>query len=227
MKKLLLLAVALLGTAYAQAQTITADDVKALKGKGDVNIAVALGSSGDAVRDVQFSFVVPTGLNLGTPTVGDATTDAGAGAYAVAISDPTAVTGGNKYTVVVYSEDGEFFNDGTILNIPVTIPTDYADLWTTTSCSLEGIAYTVDDATETAVADDAYSVLVGLFGDVDKNKSIGVGDISGVADLVANGTTSTYADAAFAADTDGNNSIGVGDISAIASYIANGSWPTE
>lgn len=175
MKKLLLMAVALLGTYAAQAQTISVEDVLAVDGKNpaiQVNIANTTGDE----RDAQFTFVVPTGVTIGTPAVGSATDDAGSGAYAVALSDPTTVTGGTQYTAVVYSEQGEFFNNGVILNIPVTIPADFSDYWNETTHALSGIHYTVDDATETTPADDAYTFQVGLLGDANKDKSVDFGD---------------------------------------------------
>jgi len=225
MKKLLLMAVALLGSYAAQAQTI-GNEGTAVTGKTGT-MTINLNGVSDA-RDMQFSVLVPTGITLGTVD-GSCVADDTDMYDGVAISDGEAVTGGTKYTVVIYSTEAEKTDGGKILNLPVTITSNYAGgYWgSTTPATISDAKFTNDAAEETVANAGTYAFVVGLFGDVDKNSSIGVGDISGVADLVANGASSAYANASFVADTDGNNSIGVGDISAIASYIANGSWPTE
>lgn len=192
MKKLLLLAVSLLGMASAQAQTITAEDVIALPGQSGT-ISVDLATNGESgIRDAQFSFVVPTGLTLGTPGVGDATEEAGGeGSYTVAISDGETLGNGTKYTVVVYSTDANNFNDGAILNIPVSVPADYSGTYwdETTAYDLNGIAYTVENATETAVAADTYKFEVGLLGDVNKSGDVAFADAGLIFQYMEAGTT--------------------------------------
>lgn len=216
MKKLLLMAVALLGTYAAQAQTISVEDVLAVDGKNpaiQVNIANTTGDE----RDAQFTFVVPTGVTIGTPAIGSATTDAG-GAYAVALSDPTTVTGGTQYTAVVYSEQGEYFNDGVILNIPVDV-SNVSAYWNETTHALSGIHYTVDDATETTPADDAYTFQVGLLGDVDKSSGVDFDDITGVLGYIAAPTT--VDDFALSiANVTGDSAIDFDDITGILNIIA-------
>ena len=219
MKKLLLMAVALLGTYAAQAQTISVEDVLAVDGKNpaiQVNIANTTGDE----RDAQFTFVVPTGVTIGTPAVGSATDNAGSGAYAVALSDPSTVTGGTQYTAVVYSEQGEFFNDGVVLNIPVEIPADFSDYWNETTHALSGIHYTVDDATETTPADDAYKFQVGLIGDVDKSSGVDFFDISEVLNYIADPTTVDAFALTIADLVDNKGTIDFFDISAILDIIA-------
>lgn len=217
MKKLLLMAVALLGTYAAQAQTISVEDVLAVDGKNpaiQVNIASTTGDE----RDAQFTFVVPTGVTIGTPAVGSATDNAGSGAYAVALSDPSTVTGGTQYTAVVYSEQGEFFNDGVILNIPVDV-SNVSTYWNETTHALSGIHYTVDDATETTPADDAYTFQVGLLGDVDKSGSVNFSDVSAALDYVAAPST-VDSFALMIADIAADNTINFTDVSGMLDIIA-------
>ncbi len=218
MKKLLLLAVSLLGMASAQAQTITAEDVIALPGQSGT-ISVDLATNGESgIRDAQFSFVVPAGLTLGTPEVGDATEEAGGeGSYTVAISDGETLGNGTKYTVVVYSTDANNFNDGAILNIPVSVPADYSGTYwdETTAYDLNGIAYTVEDATETAVAADTYKFEVGLLGDFDKSGDITFDDITGLYNYM-----STPGDFPFVcADVSGDNVVGFDDATGILNIM--------
>ena len=228
MKKLLLMAVALLGTYAAQAQTISVEDVLAVDGKNpaiQVNIANTTGDE----RDAQFTFVVPTGVTIGTPAVGSATDDAGSGAYAVALSDPTTVTGGKQYTAVVYSEQGEFFNDGVVLNIPVTIPADFSDYWNETTHALSGIHYTVDDATETTPADDAYTFQVGILGDVNKNGEVALADAGLIYQYMESTTTpASLGNFAVICDLNEDGSFSLADAGLIYNIIeANGSSVKE
>ena len=213
MKKLLLLAVSLLGMASAQAQTITAEDVEALKGKDAGVISVALATNGaSGIRDAQFSFVVPTGLTLGTIEKGEAATDNGDEAYTYAISDGVPVTNGTKYTVVVYSTDAENFVDGAILNIPVSVPADYSGTyWAETAYDLDGIAYTVEDATETAVAADTYKFEVGLLGDANKSGSVTADDATAILSAYLGTLDSTAPFSALAANA---NEDAAGDVTA-------------
>jgi len=220
MKKLLLMAVALLGTYAAQAQTISVEDVLAVDGQNPA-IQVNIASTSGQVRDAQFTFVVPTGVTMGTPAVGSATDNAGSGAYAVALSDPTTVTGGTQYTAVVYSEQGEFFNDGVVLNIPVTIPADFSDYWNETTHALSGIHYTVDDATETTPADDAYTFQVGILGDANKDKSVDLGDAKVIYNYIKNGTTpASLNNFAMIVNLNGGDDFDLGDAKAIYNIIA-------
>lgn len=211
MKKLLLMAVALLGSYAAQAQTISVEDVLAVAGKNpaiQVNIANTTGDE----RDAQFTFVVPTGVTIGTPAIGSATENAGSGAYAVALSDFTTVTGGKQYTAVVYSEQGEFFNDGVVLNIPVEIPADFSDYWNETTHALSGIHYTVDDATETTPADDAYTFQVGLLGDVNKSGDVAFADAGLIFAYMEDGTTpASLGNFAIICDLNGDGSFSFAD----------------
>ena len=219
MKKLLLMAVALLGTYAAQAQTISVEDVLAVAGKNpaiQVNIANTTGDE----RDAQFTFVVPTGVTIGTPAIGSATDNAGSGAYAVALSDPSTVTGGTQYTAVVYSEQGEFFNDGVVLNIPVEIPADFSDYWNETTHALSGIHYTVDDATETTPPYDSYKFQVGLLGDVTKSGSIDFEDISGILDYIAAPSTIDAFALSIADVADDFGTIDFTDVSGVLDIIA-------
>lgn len=228
MKKLLLMAVALLGTYAAQAQTISVEDVLAVDGKNPA-IQVNIASTSGQVRDAQFTFVVPTGVTMGTPAVGSATDNAGSGAYAVALSDPTTATDGSgtQYTAVVYSEQGEFFNDGVVLNIPVTIPENFSGYWNETTHALSGIHYTVDDATETTPADDAYTFQVGLLGDVDKSGAVKIADAQAIVDYVLhiiadapNDPTNPFV--AFVADIDGGGVTIADAQAAVDLFLASG-----
>lgn len=218
MKKLLLMAVALLGTYAAQAQTISVEDVLAVDGKNpaiQVNIANTTGDE----RDAQFTFVVPTGVTIGTPAVGSATDNAGSGAYAVALSDPTNVTGGTQYTAVVYSEQGEFFNDGVVLNIPVDV-SNVSTYWNETTHALSGIHYTVDDATETTPADDAYTFQVGLLGDVNKSGDVAFADAGLIFNYMESATTpASLGNFAIICDLNGDGSFSFADAGLVFNII--------
>ena len=97
-KKLLLLAVALLGMGSAQAQTLSVDNFEVLKNSSNT---LTVTVTDNVVRDAQFDITVPTGVTLAAPTVPEGSK------YAVEMSAATVTDAGNKYTVILYSAEAE------------------------------------------------------------------------------------------------------------------------
>ena len=180
MKKILLLAVALLGMAAgAEAQTLAVDgnEFVALKGK-QATLAIKVTKGTDDIRDVMFDITLPEGVSLnGNPTAPTG--------YTAVASD---VKEGNKYTVIVYSAP-ESGNPSTItstgvINIPLTVPETFDDakLWkpTITLSSTANGKVTNDAAVETSAESTAYTFEVGLLGDANKNGEVKPNDAQAV-----------------------------------------------
>ena len=206
MKKLLLMAVALLGSFAAQAQTI-----------GNEGAAVTINLNGvSAARDMQFSVLVPTGITLGTVD-GSCVADDTDMYDGVAISDGEAVTGGTKYTIVVYSTEAETTDGGKILNLPVTITNNYAGgFWAnTTVATISDAKFTNDAAEEAAAAVGTYAFEVGLLGDVDKSGAMDISDVVALAGFVGGKSPEEYK-SALAADYDESGSVDISDVVELA-----------
>lgn len=215
MKKLLLMAVALLGSFAAQAQTI-GNEGAVLKGKaGSMTINL---NGVSAARDMQFSVLVPTGITLGTVD-GSCVADDTDMYDGVAISDGEAVTGGTKYTIVVYSTEAETTDGGKILNLPVTISNDYAGgFWAnTTVATISDAKFTNDAAEEAAAAVGTYAFEVGLLGDANKNGVVETTDLSAAIGYMLNSATSTASK--LAADVDENGQVLTTDLSGIVNIM--------
>ncbi len=206
-KKLLLLAVSLLGMASAQAQTLSVENNKfeALKGT-EATLAINVGSATN-VRDLQFDIVIPAGVTLGTPAPA-------ANTYKLAASDPTAVEGGNKYTVILYSETAA--KGATTINFPLTIPADFAgELWANLTSSTADGKWTNDAAAEAAATSTAYTFQIGRLGDANKDKSLSVSDAIAILDIMAG----NYPDN-IAADVNGDNTLSVSDAIGVLDLMA-------
>ena len=213
MKKLLLMAVALLGSFAAQAQTI-GNEGAVLKGKaGSMTINL---NGVSAARDMQFSVLVPTGITLGTVD-GSCVADDTDMYDGVAISDGEAVTGGTKYTVVIYSTEAETTDGGKILNLPVTITNNYAGgFWAnTTVATISDAKFTNDAAEEAAAAVGTYAFEVGLLGDVDKSGAMDISDVVALAGFVGGKSPEEYK-SALAADYDESGSVDISDVVELA-----------
>lgn len=211
-KKLLLLAVSLLGMASAQAQTLSVADnaFEVLKG-GSNTLTVNIGSATD-VRDVQFNIVLPTGVTLGEVGSGNEN-------YTAAISDATAVDGGSQYTVILYSASGA--KVPTTVTFPISVADSYAgNLWDDLGSSLSAAKTTDDDATETDVAAadiSEYTFEVGLLGDANKNGSVNIADVSTIISAVIGGNPSPYS--ALAANANETGGVNIADVSAVISIV--------
>ena len=211
-KKLLLLAVSLLGMASAQAQTLGVDGsaFEVLKGKTGT-LAIKVGSATN-VRDVQFDITIPAGVELGTPAAG--TQD-----YKVAISDATAVTGGNKYTVILYSETGE--KGAADINFPLTVPADFSgELWANLTSSTADGKYTNDAATEAAATSTTYTFQVGLLGDANKDTFVDIADINTILDVMTDVTPERYSALAANANEDNTPGADRADVNAVLDMMA-------
>ena len=216
MKKILLLAVALLGMAAgAEAQTLAVDgnEFVALKGK-QATLAIKVNNA-TAVRDVMFDITLPTGITLGTVAPEDATN------YKVAISD---AKDGNTYTVILYSESGK--TGATTINFPLTVPAEYTgELWANLSSSTANGKWTNDAATEDEASSTPYTFQVGLLGDASKDSKVNTTDSSALFDFIsANATITSLGSFSVVVNINGDNAINTTDSSALFDIIAaNGS----
>ena len=215
MKKILLLAVALLGMAAgAEAQTLAVDgnEFVALKGK-QATLAIKVTKGTDDIRDVMFDITLPEGVSLnGNPTAPTG--------YTAVASD---VKEGNKYTVIVYSAP-ESGNPSTItstgvINIPLTVPETFDDakLWkpTITLSSTANGKVTNDAAVETSAESTAYTFEVGLLGDVDKSTAVNITDVVALASHVGGKASPEYKSEK-AADFDQSGSVNITDVVELA-----------
>lgn len=206
MKKILLLAVALLGMAAgAEAQTLAVDgnEFVALKGK-QATLAIKVNDA-TAVRDVMFDITLPTGITLGTVAPEDATN------YKVAISD---AKNGNTYTVILYSESGK--TGATTINFPLTVPAEYTgELWANLSSSTANGKWTNDAATEAEASNTPYTFQVGLLGDVDKSAAVNITDVVALASHVGGKASPEYKSEK-AADFDQSGSVNITDVVELA-----------
>ena len=198
--------------ASAQAQTLSVDGNKfeALKGK-PATLAINVGSATN-VRDLQFDIVIPAGVTLGTPAPA-------ANTYKVAASDPTAVEGGNKYTVILYSESAA--KGATTINFPLEVPADFAgELWVNLASSTSEGKWTNDAAAEAAATSTAYTFQIGRLGDANKDTFVDIADINTILDVMADVTPERYSALAANANEDNTPGADIADVNAVLDMMA-------
>ena len=213
-KKLLLLAVSLLGMASAQAQTLKVANFEVLEGKTS-NLVVGFNDA-TSVRDAQFDITVPTDVTLGTPVAPTG--------YTVAMSDATTVDGGKKYTVILYSADA---NTGVgDITFPVTATNNITGTyWDPLVSSVANGATTVSPNNSTVTENQmstypSYTFQIGLLGDANKSGSVNIADVSTIISAIIGGNPASYSELAANANETGD--VNIADVSATISIITSG-----
>ena len=212
MKKLLLLAVALVGSVVAKADSYTVSDVTMVSGSTGV-ISVSLNNAA-AVRDFQVSVAIPTGftfVSASTPlsyyTVDtDAVANTTTNATATFIGYSTG-NAGNAVTIAA----------GTTEVLQITV-SSAANAWS----EAEDVATSAGKATnDAAAASDVtaatFDLIAGIMGDIDKNATISFNDISGLLNYIGGDTTIIQQ---LFADVNGDTTVNFNDVSGILNLMA-------
>ncbi|MBP5380230.1 MAG: hypothetical protein J6Y39_00660 [Bacteroidaceae bacterium] len=189
MKKLLLLAVALVGSVVAKADTYTVSDVNMISGSTGV-ITVGLTNAAD-VRDFQVKVAIPAGFTY----VSSALTGRAASNYTLD-TDAVANTTTNAAATFIGYSTGNGGNacyltagNGDILTITVSTA---ANAWAegNNAANTTDGAVTNDAAAASVVTLPAFNLLAGILGDVDRSAGVDIADASSIIGYYNNGSVS-------------------------------------
>lgn len=190
MKKLLLLAVALMGSVVAKADTYTVSDVNMISGStGTITVGL---TNAAAVRDFQVSVAIPAGFTY----VSSALTGRAASNYTLD-TDAAANDTNKTLTFIGYSTGNTSTNtpyyiaagSGDILTITVSTAANAWAEGSNAANSTDGKT-TNDAAAASTVALPAFNLLSGILGDVDRSSGVDVADASSIVGYYNNGSVS-------------------------------------
>ena len=189
MKKLLLLAVALVGSVVAKADTYTVSDVNMISGSTGV-ITVGLTNAAD-VRDFQVKVAIPAGFTY----VSSALTGRAASNYTLDTDAVANTTTNAAATFIGYSTGNSSTNtpyyiaagSGEILTITVATA---AGAWAegNNAANTTDGAVTNDAAAASVVTLPAFNLLSGILGDVDRSAIVNIADASSIIGYYNNGS---------------------------------------
>lgn len=224
MKKLLLLAVALVGSVVAKADTYKVGDVSMVSGStGVINVAL---SNSAAVRDFQVSVAIPEGftyVSASTPLP-----------YYTVDTDAVANTTTNTTATFIGYSTGNAGDACTIAAADSTVVlqitvSSAANAW----AEAEDVATSAGKATnDAATASDVtaatFDMVAGIVGDVSKDSKVNSTDVSGLYNYIAASKAPSELGAyAMFSNINGDASLNSTDVSGIYNIIANSSSVKE
>ena len=220
MKKLLLLAVALVGSVVAKADSYTVSDVNMISGStGTISVSL---TNAAAVRDFQVSVAIPTGftfVSASTPL-----------SYYTVDTDAVANTTTNATVTFIGYSTGNAGNAVTIAagttEVLQIVVSTAANAW----AEAEDVATSAGKATnDNAVAADVtaatFNLLAGILGDVNRSSTLNVADASALVSYIMGNTPATFYPQV--ADFNGSSSINIADASAVVNQIMSSSVKSE
>lgn len=223
MKKLLLLAVALMGSVVAKADSYTVSDVSMISGStGTISVSL---TNAAAVRDFQVSVAIPTGftfVSASTPL-----------SYYTVDTDAVANTTTNATVTFIGYSTGNAGNAVTIAagttEVLQIVVSTAANAWAEANDVATSAGKATNDAAAASdVTAATFDLIAGIVGDVSKDSKVNSTDVSGLYNYIAASKAPSELGAyAMFSNINGDASLNSTDVSGIYNIIANSSSVKE